>query len=200
MKNNVKSKNKKEKNKKSNVKVSKSKTSNKKKNNVFLIGIIGVVIMVLLLFLLFFLNFNKTIDCTKTVGDENTLIQEKKVAISFKGKKIKEVNLIKSLNFNEDYLAYIDIVKESLEKEYKALNLHSSISKNDNNLTVNIKYHERKVYLLDNIEVSLDDGSVNINIISDNYNNGEYESIDLSKKSNPKQIIKYFKQNGYICK
>lgn len=178
-------------NKKGNKKLVKSNWINNKKKKT-LIGI--SILIVVLLFFLFLLNFNNTIVCTKTVGNKSVLIENKSTIIKLRGNKIKEVNLNKTLKFSVEYASYIDIVKETLEKEYENLNLDSHVLREDNKLVINIK--SNKKYLLDNIDVSLSDETVNINIMSDY----SFENIDFSQRNLSKQIKSLFNENEYICK
>lgn len=189
MKKNV---NKKQKTKKNNKDLVKSNLFNNKRN-IILIGI-SILIVALLLFLFLF-NFNKTIECTKTIGDKSVLVENKSTIIKLSGNKIKNVNLNKTLTFGAEYISYIDIVKEALEKEYENLNLDSDVSRKDDKLIINIK--SNKKYLLDNIDVLLENDVININVIS---NNDSYESTQFSKETNSNEIIRYFNKKGYICK
>lgn len=183
--------NKKVKIKKSNKELVKSTWFNNKKN--IILVVLFILIIVLLLFLFLF-NFNDTIKCTKTIGDESVLIENKSTTIKLSRNKIKEVNLNKTLEFSSEYISYIDIVKETLEKEYENLNLDSHVLREDNKLVINIK--SNKKYLLDNIDVSLSDETVNINIMSDY----SFENIDFSQRNLSKQIKSLFNENEYICK
>ena len=169
--------------------VKKKEFSNKKT-----IILISIVFVITLIILLFTLNSSKLIDCTKTTIHENILVETKKVSIKVKGNRIKSVKLSKIMQFEEVYKPYIDIVKDALEKEYKKYNLISTISRNDNMLIIDIESDEK--YLLDNIDVSLSNESVSINIMPIY----DLQSINLVDKELFGQIIEFINKNEYICK
>lgn len=188
MKKNV---NKKQKTKKNNKDLVKSNLFNNKRN-IILIGI-SILIVALLLFLFLF-NFNKTIECTKTIGEKSILVENKSTIIKLSGNKIKNVNLNKTLTFGAEYISYIDIVKEALEKEYENLNIDSDITRRDSKLIISLKSSEKK--LLDSVDVSLENNTININVISSD----DFNDTQISKETDLDDIKKYFGQKGYTCK
>ncbi len=76
---------------------------------------------------------------------------------------------------------------------------HYETSKENGKLIIKLEYTGKKKYILDNLFIEKLGTEININLLSDD-REGNYDTIDLSKRYNDKNIIKILQKADYACK
>lgn len=181
-----------------------SKKNNVKKTNKNIMIIVGVVIITIIIVLaILLLTKDNTISCKKINPYDKGVKQSNNINISFSRNDIKKISTNKSIEvideYKKDSSSYLKVIEESLKSAYmdKDVSYNSIIEKDK--LKVNINYNNKKKYILDDIDILLENGDVSINVISVDSNNNRVV-IDLSKENTKKDIINLLKTKKYVCK
>lgn len=93
---------------------------------------------------------------------------------------------------------YLDAIKTALESHYKKDGITMKRQKNGK-LIIKLEYTGKKKYILDNLFIEKLGTEISINLLSDD-REGNYATIDLSKRYNDKNIIKILQKADYACK
>lgn len=182
-------------NKKQNVKVKIKKNNSK----MYLITGIALIIIAEIIFSINFSFENTNINCKKEVK-KNDVIIGSNIIVSKKKDSIESVLVTKTINLKDDNSdSYLDAIKTALESHYKEDGITYETSKENDKLIIKLKYTGKKKYILDNLFIEKFGTEININLLSDD-REGNYATIDLSKRYNDKNIIKILQRAYYTCK
>ena len=191
---NSKSKKKKSNNKKQNVKVKMKKDNSKM---YLIIGIVLIVVAAVISAITFSFE-NTKVTCKKEEGKNGVTINSH-VTISKKKDKIENIEVTKTISLKGDNRDnYLDAIKTSLEESYKKDGITYEISKENEKLVLKLKYTDKKKYILDNLFIDNTSDGININLLSED-REGNYATLDLSKRYNDKNIIKILQKADYVC-
>lgn len=169
-----------------------------KKNKKIMYAILGIVIIILI-FIIILCFTNKKLTCSKTITNNDTVL-DTNVVFALKHSKIDRIKINKVITINKTGdVDYVSAVKNILEETYNDLDITYKIEQRNNKLIIDLTYDKDKEYILDNINLSLEDNGINVEIISEDHENS-YSSVDLSKKYTIENIKKEFSNNGYKCK
>ena len=191
---NSKNKKKKSNNKKQNVKVKMKKDNSKM---YLIIGIVLIVVAAVISVITF--SFENTyVICKKEEGKNGVTINSY-VTISKKKDKIENIEVTKTISLKGDNRDnYLDAIKTSLEESYKKDGITYEISKENKKLVLKLKYTDKKKYILDNLFIDNTSDGISINLLSED-REGNYATLDLSKRYNDKNIIKILQKADYVC-
>ena len=191
---NSKIKKKKSNNKKQNVKVKMKKDNSKM---YLIIGIVLIVVAAVISAITFSFE-NTKITCKKEEGKNGVTINSH-VTISKKKDKIENIEVTKTISLKGDNRDnYLDAIKTSLEESYKKDGITYEISKENEKLVLKLKYTDKKKYILDNLFIDNTSDGISINLLSED-REGNYATLDLSKRYNDKNIIKILQKADYVC-
>ena len=191
---NSKSKKKKSNNKKQNVKVKMKKDNSKM---YLIIGIVLIVVAAVISAITFSFE-NTKVTCKKEEGKNGVTINSH-VTISKKKDKIENIEVTKTISLKGDNRDnYLDAIKTSLEESYKKDGITYEISKENEKLVLKLKYTDKKKYILDNLFIDNTSDGISINLLSED-REGNYATLDLSRRYNDKNIIKILQKADYVC-
>ncbi len=191
---NSKSKKKKSNNKKQNVKVKMKKDNSKM---YLIIGIVLIVVAAVISVITF--SFENTKVTCKKEESKNGVTINSQVTISKKKDKIENIEVTKTISLKGDNRDnYLDAIKTSLEESYKKDGITYEISKENKKLVLKLKYTDKKKYILDNLFIDNTSDGISINLLSED-REGNYATLDLSKRYNDKNIIKILQKADYVC-
>lgn len=182
-------------NKSKNIKKRKKKNSKKIIKIVLPIAIILIILLILILSFVF--HKNKKIECSKKVGNDNFSMKSK-IEIDLKYNKIKKINVKKEIKISNNEIDYLSVLKQSLQETYSDLGVIYDIKKQGDELLVNITYNKDKEYVLDNLDIDLQESGMSIDIISED-GEGNNAKVDLSKEYKDEKIIKILQKADYKC-
>ncbi len=183
-----------------NKKKKEKKKDNKKRykdNKKIIIGVVIAVIILLVVLLLVIFIGTKKIECSKKVGNDNFSMKSK-IEIDLKYNKIKKINVKKEIKISDNEVDYLSVLKQSLQETYSDLDVIYDIKKQGDELLVNITYNKAKEYVLDNLDIDLQESGMSIDIISED-GEGNNAKIDLSKEYKDEKIIKILQKADYKC-
>lgn len=191
---NSKRKKKKSNNKKQNVKVKMKKDNSKM---YLIIGIVLIVVAAVISVITF--SFENTYVTCKKEESKNGVTINSYVTISKKKDKIENIEVTKTISLKgDDRDNYLDAIKTSLEESYKKDGITYEISKKNKKLVLKLKYTDKKKYILDNLFIDNTSDGISINLLSED-REGNYATLDLSKRYNDKNIIKILQKADYAC-
>ena len=191
---NFKSTKKKSNNKKQNVKVKIKKDNSKM---YLIIGIVLIVVAAVISAITFSFE-NTKLTCKKENNKDGVTINSH-VTISKKKDKIENIEVTKTISLKGDNIDnYLDAIKTSLEESYKKDGITYEITKENEKLVLKLKYTDKKKYILDNLFIDNTSDGISINLLSED-REGNYATLDLSKRYNDKNIIKILQKADYVC-
>ena len=186
-------------NKKRITKKNSKKAKNKsKKKLIITISFIVCICIVITLFLLFY--GKKKITCEKK-DDNGSVLIKSSVQVNMRKKTIKEIMVNKEISItkNDGKMDYLSAIKPSLEESYKSNNIRYNIEKNGDKLLINLKYNEKREYILDDLFIEIENDGISINLMSEDSENN-YGKINLSKQYQDEDVIKILQKADYKCK
>ena len=171
------------------------KKNNKKKNKrdnsnlVILVLLVLITILIITIISLAILNKN-TIRCSKT-SDLKGYSEVSKIKLKYNDSGIQNIHnkriiTLKSKTNN----SYLQMIKGLIEQQYKTDGVDSIIDTKDNIIILD---------LIDNLSINIEDVGLSYDIISNDIE-GQYGTLDLSKKYSKKEIVKILKRANYVCK
>lgn len=185
--------------KKSNTKKQNVKVKMKKDNSkmYLIIGVSLIIIAAILSFVTF--SFENTSVTCKKESNKNGVIINSSVTVNKKKDNIESINVVKTISLKGDNANnYLDAIKTSLEDSYKKDGITYEISKENEKLVLKLKYTDKKKYILDNLFIDNTSDGISINLLSED-REGNYATLDLSKRYNDKNVIKILQKADYVC-
>ena len=156
-------------NKKRITKKNSKKAKNKSKKK--LIITISFIVCICIVITLFLLFYGKKkITCEKK-DDNGSVLIKSSVQVNMRKKTIKEIMVNKEI----------------------------SIEKNGDKLLINLKYNEKREYILDDLFIEIENDGISINLMSEDSENN-YGKINLSKQYQDEDVIKILQKADYKCK
>lgn len=170
-----------------------------KKNRVIIIIILLMLIMVSIV-VIFLLNRDKEITCVKEGKTNSGIKQDSEIVVNLSKDKIKQIMVKKKVTVSEssEDIDYLGAVKSTLSDAYKKIGIKHKIKTRGNTIIVDLLYNKRKNYILDNVDILIDNGSIVVNVVSNDRENN-YSSINLAKSYDNRKISEIFEKNGYKC-
>ena len=95
--------------------------------------------------------------------------------------------------------SYLQMIKGLIKQQYKTDGVDSKIDTKDNIIILDLNYTKKQKYIIDNLSINIEDVGLSYDIISNDIE-GQYGTLDLSKKYSKKEIIKILKRANYVCK
>ena len=183
------------------------KTISKKKSNQIKISknvLIPILICLILLVVVIIIVYSNTknLVCSSINTYDVGIKQNNEVTFDYNWGNIKSINIVKTITVNEEFktneMPYLEIINDSLKSSYKTKNVKYSSKIKDNKLIVYLSYMDKKSYILDDVDIVLTSGGVNVNVMTEDNNNSR-TTVDLSLKNPKSKVRKTLEDKKYKC-
>ncbi len=189
-----------------------AKKSNKKKrvnakkkksfdyNKLFIIT--GASLVVLILIIIIIIKVSKGLECSSTNPYDKGVKQINNMTFNFKGNNLNTVSVEKTITVDKEYESnarkYLEIIDESLKESYKTKGIDYNSKIEGNKLVIKLIYSDKKNYVLNDVDIMINDENVSVNVMTQDNNNTRI-SVDLSKNNTKSNIKKMVESKRYIC-